>query len=107
MEPRGTAHEHLRNFSRGRELVNPDLEWLARLTPEEFREIFRGSPVKRAKRSGLLRNVAIAMANSGDERFIPLVQQLCDDEDSIIAEHARWALRQITNDAEHPQASGQ
>ena len=38
-----------RSFSLGLELVNPDLEWLAKLGIEEFREVFRGSPVKRAK----------------------------------------------------------
>ena len=88
-------------------LVNPDLEWLARLTPEEFRETFRGSPVKRAKRTGLLRNVVIAIANSGDKRFIPLVQRLCGDEDPIVAEHARWALQQIASDARQTQPTSQ
>ena len=78
-------------------LVNPELEWLARLTPEEFRETFRGSPVKRAKRSGLLRNVAVAMGNSGDRRFLPVLQELCQDEDAIVAEHARWAVGKIVD----------
>lgn len=82
-------------------LVNPDLEWLASLTPEQFRETFRGSPVKRAKRRGLLRNVAMAMANSGDERFVQTLQRLCEDEDPIIAEHARWALRKVRDAAPH------
>jgi len=76
-------------------LVNPDLEWLARLTPEEFRETFRGSPIKRAKRSGLLRNVAIAMGNSGEKRFVEILQQLSQDEDPIVVEHARWALERL------------
>src|SRR5271166_4956717 len=77
------------------QLVNPDLEWLARLTPEEFRETFRGSPIKRAKRSGLLRNVIIAMANSGDMRFVEILQKLCADEDRIVAQHAQWALGRV------------
>jgi len=77
------------------QLVNPDLGWLARLTPEEFRELFRASPVKRGKHRGLLRNLAIAMGNSGDERFLDQLQQLAQDDDSIIAEHAKWALRQL------------
>ena len=75
--------------------MNPDLEWLARLTPEEFRETFRGSPVKRAKRSGLLRNVAIAMGNSGDQRFADVLRQLSNDEDPLVAEAARWGLKQV------------
>jgi len=84
------------------ELVNPDLEQLARLTPEEFRETLRGSPVKRAKRSGLLRNVAVAMANSGDARFVEVLQQLCNDEDPMIAEHARWAMQQLGGGCKMP-----
>ena len=63
-------------------LVNPDLLWLAQLSPEEFRAVFRGSPVKRTKKlNGLRRNVVIAMANSGDERFVPRLQELSNDED--------------------------
>jgi epoxyqueuosine reductase len=77
------------------ELVNPDLEWLARLSQEEFREIFRGSPVKRTRFSGLRRNVAIAMANSGEERFLILLEDLSQDEDSVVAEHARWGLQHL------------
>lgn len=76
-------------------LVNPDLEWLARLSLEEFREIFRGSPVKRARFNGLRRNVAVAMANSGDRRFLPILQALSEDEDTTVAEHARWGLRRL------------
>ncbi len=74
------------------QLVNPDLEWLANLSMEEFRDVFRGSPVKRAKLSGLRRNVAIAMANSGDERFLPILQQLSSDDDTVVAGHARWGV---------------
>ncbi len=61
--------------------------------------MFRGSPVKRAKRSGLLRNVAIAMGNSGDKRFAEILRQLAEDEDPLIAEHARFALNALDSDA--------
>jgi len=77
------------------ELVNPDLGWLARLSLDEFREVFRGSPVKRAKRNGLLCNVAVAMGNSGDERFLPALEELSRHPDATVAEHAIWAQRQI------------
>src|SRR5579863_2030919 len=80
-------------------LVNPDLEWLAKLSVEEFREVFRGSPVKRAKRDGLRRNVAIAMANSGDERFLPMLRELSEDPDAMVAEHARWGLERLMSAA--------
>jgi epoxyqueuosine reductase len=72
-------------------LVNPALEWLAQMNAEEFREKFRGSPVRRTKLSGLRRNAAIAMGNSGDERFVPVLSELANDEDEVVAEHARWA----------------
>jgi epoxyqueuosine reductase len=78
-------------------LVNPDLEWLARMNVEEFREVFRGSPVKRQKLSGLRRNVVVAMGNSGDSRFVPILEQLGNDDDALVAEHARWALTQLVS----------
>jgi epoxyqueuosine reductase len=76
-------------------LVNPALDWLAEMQPEEFREVFRGSPIKRAKLSGLRRNAVIAMGNSGDTNFAPTLEKLAQDEDSIVAEHAKWALERL------------
>lgn len=79
------------------ELINPTLTWLAGLTPEEFNREFRGSPIKRTKRSGLLRNIAIAMGNSGDPHHLPQLQSWADAEaeDPVLAEAARWAIAQI------------
>jgi epoxyqueuosine reductase len=77
------------------ELVNPALAWLAEMTSEDFRATFKGSPVKRAKHSGLRRNAAIAMGNSGDPTFVPQLEKLADDEDDSVAEHARWALERL------------
>ena len=73
-------------------LVNPALGWLAEMQPEEFREVFRGSPVRRAKLSGLRRNAVIAMGNSGSKKFVPTLKKLCEDSDPVVAEHARWAV---------------
>lgn len=72
-------------------LVNPALAWLAEMTAEEFREAFRGSAIRRTKRSGLRRNAAIAMGNSGDSGFLPLLERLAADEDESVAESALWA----------------
>ncbi len=80
-------------------LVNPALEWLAGMTSEEFREKFRGSAVRRAKRSGLRRNAVIAMGNSGDRRFEPLLEKLKSDEDEVVAESAEWAARRLSGPA--------
>jgi epoxyqueuosine reductase len=76
-------------------LVNPALEWLAQMSGEEFQEGFRDSPVRRAKRTGLRRNAVIAMGNSGEERFFPLLSQLVQDKDEIVRECADWALKQL------------
>ncbi len=76
-------------------LVNPALDWLAEMQQEEFREVFRGSPVRRAKLSGLRRNAVIAMGNSGDKKFVPTLKKLSEDSDPVVAEHARWALARL------------
>jgi epoxyqueuosine reductase len=78
------------------ELVNPNLERLARMLREEFQQLFRGSPVKRAKYEGLLRNVAVAMGNSGRTEFLPLLEELAAGESAVVAEHARWSIDQLT-----------
>jgi epoxyqueuosine reductase len=77
------------------ELVNPALDWLSEMTAENFRETFRGSPVKRTKLSGLRRNAVVSMGNSKDRRFLPKLQRLADDPDPLVAEHASWAMRQL------------
>ena len=75
--------------------VNPALEWLAVMTEEEFREKFRGSAIRRAKRSGLRRNAVIAMGNSGNRNFESLLEKLKMDEDPIVAESAEWAAKRL------------
>jgi len=77
------------------ELVNPLLTWIADMKVEGFREVFRGSPVKRAKVGGLRRNAAIAMGNSGRSEFIPQLERMANDEDQTVAEHARWAIEKL------------
>jgi len=84
-----------REFEPREGLVNPALEWLAQMTAEEFTEKFQGSPVRRAKRSGLRRNAVIAMGNSGDRRFSQVLEKLSNDEDPVVADHARWAREKI------------
>ena len=81
-------------------LVNPALDWLAEMSAEEFREVFRGSPIRRTKRSGLRRNAAIAMGNSGNQEFLPLLDQLAEDEDSAVSESSRWAKAQLLTSTE-------
>jgi len=77
------------------ELVNPALAWLAEMTAEEFRQVFRGSPVKRTKLGGIRRNAVIAMGNSGDPDFLPKLERLSEDGDPVVAESARWAKARL------------
>ena len=91
--PATTAPE----FSPREALVNPALDWLAEMSSEEFRDTFRGSPIRRAKRSGLRRNAVIAIGNSGKREFLPLLEKLVLDEDLSLAESARWALARLRN----------
>jgi epoxyqueuosine reductase len=79
------------------ELINPALSWLAGLIPPEFNRQFRRSPIKRTKHSGLLRNVAIAMGNSGDPQYLPQLEAWAhaETEDPVLAEAARWAISQL------------
>jgi epoxyqueuosine reductase len=78
------------------ELVNPALAWLAELDAESFRTWFRHSPVQRTKLSGLLRNVAIAMGNSGLAGYMPKLRDWAVAADPVLAEAAQWALARLS-----------
>ncbi len=73
----------------------PRLDELAAVGESEFRAMFRGSPVSRARYRGFLRNVAIAMGNSGAARFRPALERLAVHTDPLVAGHAQWALAQL------------
>jgi epoxyqueuosine reductase len=75
--------------------VAPSLLDLIALDDEAFRERFRNSPIKRAKRRGLLRNVAVALGNWGDARAVPALVRALDDHEPLIRGHAAWALGRI------------
>ena len=77
-------------------LVNPALDRLAEMTADQFRDTFRRSPIRRTKLTGLRRNAVIAMGNSGNRKFLPLLQTLSTDNDSTVAEHARWAMDKLS-----------
>lgn len=83
-------------------LFHPELEWLAGLSEEQFREMFRGSAMKRAKWRGIVRNACNALGNarlrqdgSDSERVATLLQRLAANEDTGVAESAKWALARI------------
>jgi epoxyqueuosine reductase len=76
-------------------VFNPPLEQLAALTEEQFHAVFRNSPIRRPKYRGFLRNVVVAMGNSGNVKFRPILKRLAGHSDPLVSEHARWALHQI------------
>ena len=65
------------------------------LTPQAFNQRFKGTPVKRTKRRGYLRNIAIVLGNSGDIHHLPVLQNALNDEEPMIREHAQWAIDTI------------
>jgi epoxyqueuosine reductase len=73
----------------------PPLERLAAIEEEEFRAMFRGTPVTRARYSGFLRNVAVAMGARCREEFRAPLLKLAALPDPLVAEHAHWALEQL------------
>jgi epoxyqueuosine reductase len=73
----------------------PPLEKLAALSEDEFREMFRGSPIPRARYNGFLRNVAVAMGNARQEKFRAPLEKLAGSPEPVVGESARWALRRL------------
>lgn len=73
----------------------PSLVELMGLSEEEFSSAFSGSPVKRAKRRGFLRNVAVALGNWGSMEAVPALSAALDDSEPLVRGHAAWALGEI------------
>jgi epoxyqueuosine reductase len=73
----------------------PGLDACARLSEAEFNETFRNTALARPKHAGFLRNVAIAMGNSGAARFHAPLEHLARHSDPVVAEHAQWALQKL------------
>jgi epoxyqueuosine reductase len=66
-----------------------------RLDDKQFKALFRGSPILRAKRRGFLRNVCVALGNVGTVEDLPALQSAAQDHESLIREHAAWAVKRI------------
>jgi epoxyqueuosine reductase len=105
--PRTTAKEFAprglpENNGGDESLFFPELLRIARLSPEEFREVFRGSAIKRTKWAGIIRNACIALGNEGSKadagtrrEIVEALGRLAGYADPVIAESARWALSRI------------
>jgi epoxyqueuosine reductase len=79
-------------------MVAPPLAEMAALTEADFRALFRGTPVTRAKHAGFLRNVVVAMGNSGNPAMAEPLRRLTAHENAMVARHAQWALRKVEPD---------
>ena len=76
-------------------LTLPELIPLLGMTQAEFSARFKGSPIKRAKRRGLLRNVAVALGNAGDRMAVPALTAALSDPEPLVRAHAAWALGRL------------
>jgi len=77
------------------ELKNPPLAELAALDDAAFRALFRKSPVKRIGRDRFMRNVMIAIGNSGDPRLVETARKALDDASPLVRGAAVWALSRL------------
>jgi epoxyqueuosine reductase len=73
----------------------PHLAELARLDDANFRALFSKSPVKRTGRDRFIRNVLIAIGNSGDATLAPEAERLLDDASPLVRGAAVWALGRL------------
>jgi epoxyqueuosine reductase len=83
-------------------LFLPRLEWLAGMSEGQFHKAFHGSPIRRTKWRGLVRNACIALGNSSvrrgtstHARLTELLKRLAASPEQLVAESARWALSRI------------
>jgi epoxyqueuosine reductase len=76
-------------------LVRASLAWVLSLDLEAWREVTRGTALRRARHRGLLRNALVAAGNSGDLDLTERLRGHADGPDALLAEHARWALSRL------------
>ena len=84
------------------DLAQPDLIELLSLDDAAFKHRFAGTPILRTKRRGLLRNVCVALGNSGDKSALPALSRATSDPEPLVAEHARWAIEEIETTCRKP-----
>jgi epoxyqueuosine reductase len=65
------------------------------LTDDDFRALFAKSPIKRIKRPAFLRNVCVALGNTGTPDDLPALETAANDPHPLVAEHAQWAIQEI------------
>ncbi len=86
---------HETGFFPRESLMSMDLIQLMEMTEKEFSSCFKNSPIKRIKRRGFLRNVAVALGNAHDLRAVPVLIEALHDSEPLVRGHAAWALGEI------------
>ena len=89
------AKEGRETALQAREYVTWKMRDFLALDDAGFRTLFKNSPIKRVKRRGFLRNVCVALGNTGTAEDIPALEKAATDVEPLIAEHAQWALHRI------------
>ena len=82
-------------FRNSPESVQPALIRELQLAPAEFKSKFKHSPVRRARLGGYLRNVAVALGNTGTSEDLPALEEARKDGDPLVREHAAWAIERV------------
>ena len=83
------------DFDKRHDFDAPELIPLLDLDDDAFRKRFEGSPIRRAKRAGLQRNVCVALGNIGDPVAVPALTTALNRGDELVRAHAAWALGKI------------
>ena len=96
-KPGQQSHSILEALLPRKELTAIDLVDEMGLNQEDFSARFKGSPIKRTKRRGYLRNVAIALGNRGEKDALPVLEKAMEEDEPLVREAASWALEIIKN----------
>lgn len=85
-------------FQPRQDLFWPEIEKLLSFTSDEWTTRIRGTPLKRAKVKGLLRNLMVVAGNSGVASLLPGLRRYLDHEDEHVRSHAQWAIKKLSSE---------
>lgn len=88
---------HEATFQARESVFSKQLRDFLSLNDQEFRDLFRKSPIKRTKRAGFLRNVCVALGNVGNSKDLPALQNTYQNDEELVSTHAKWAIDEIKN----------
>lgn len=83
------------SFQARPEIFSHTLQDFLKMDDEAFRRVFAKSPIKRIKRVRFLRNVCVALGNTGSIKDLPALEKVTADPDPLLSEHAGWAIAEI------------